>query len=203
MSVECWASRHAHRRLEDIAYLRLYYESPEVERQHPRELARPVQGPAGDGRRQPKMVVFDDLATEERIRVHDKGVARARRPLATSARPPMSYRYGDVVAPYLVVNEPLSDRGRALRRLRADRDAAAHRTATNGLAVVEVLEAAQLSCASSDAAVASSPRSRGRPRRARELRDPAPGGSRSASRERAVSRPDRHAEHAAPCPSST
>ena len=53
------------------------------------------------------MVVFDDLATEERIRVHHKSV---RQPEAVSddlSQPPMSYQYGDVVAPYLVVKEPL------------------------------------------------------------------------------------------------
>ena len=106
-SVACWGSRHAHRRLEDIAHLRLYYEDAGVEATvhvswlHPCKTRR-VTAVGSD-----LMVVFDDLATEERIRVHHKSV---RQPEAVSddlSQPPMSYQYGDVVAPYLVVKEPL------------------------------------------------------------------------------------------------
>ena len=55
----------------------------------------------------------------------------------------MSYRYGDVVAPYLVVNEPLAIEDEhfvdcALTGLRPNTDG------HNGLGVVEVLEAAQV-----------------------------------------------------------
>jgi predicted dehydrogenase len=90
-----------------------------------------------------KMVVFDDLEGEERIRVHNKGVSQPDES-ADLTMPPMSYRYGEVVAPYLVVNEPLLLEDEhfvdcVLTGMHPLTDGA------NGLAVVEVLEAAQLS----------------------------------------------------------
>ena len=59
--MECWASRHAHKRLEDIAYLRLYYENPDVVANvhvwlDPCKVRRVTM--VGSE----KMVVFDDLA---------------------------------------------------------------------------------------------------------------------------------------------
>ena len=117
---------------------------PARRRQRPRELARPVQGPAGDGGRQPE----DGRLRRPRGRGADprpqQGRRAAGRPRATSPRPPMSYRYGDVVSPYLVVNEPLSVEDEhfvdcILTGMRPLTDG------DNGLAVVEVLEAAQLS----------------------------------------------------------
>ena len=87
-----------------------------------------------------KMVVFDDLAAEERIRVHNKGVAQPETE-GDLTQAPMSYRYGDVVSPYLVFNEPLSIEDEhftdcILTGMRPLTDG------ENGLAVVEVLEAA-------------------------------------------------------------
>jgi predicted dehydrogenase len=90
-----------------------------------------------------KMVVFDDLEPEQRIRVHNKGVSQPDE-TADLTMPPMSYRYGEVVAPYLEFNEPLMVEGQHFvdcvrSGMRPLTDGA------NGLAVVEVLEAAQLS----------------------------------------------------------
>jgi predicted dehydrogenase len=143
VSVECWASRHAHPRLEDIAYMRVRYTSPDVEANvhvswlDPCKVRRvTVVGSA-------KMVVFDDLDNEERIRVHNKGVLEPSG-AEDLTKPPMSYRYGEVVAPYMVVNEPLSLEDEhfvdcALTGMQPLTDAA------NGMAVVRVLEAAELS----------------------------------------------------------
>ena len=143
-SVECWASRHAHRRLEDIAYLRLYYDDPgcfaniHVSWLDPRKVRRvTVVGSR-------KMVEFDDLESEERIRVHDKGVFESPSADGNLTEPPMSYRYGDIVAPYLEVNEPLRVEGEHFldciqTGMQPLTDGA------NGLAVVEVLECAQRS----------------------------------------------------------
>jgi predicted dehydrogenase len=142
-SVECWGSRHAHRRLEDIAYLRVCYDQPHVEANvhvswlDPRKVRRmTIVGSS-------KMVVFDDLEGEERIRVHNKSVSQPDES-GDLTMPPMSYRYGEVVAPYLVVNEPLLVEDEhfvdcVLTGMRPLTDGA------NGLAVVEVLEAAALS----------------------------------------------------------
>lgn len=143
-SVACWGSRHAHRRLEDIAHLRLYYEEAGVEATvhvswlHPCKTRR-VTAVGSD-----LMVVFDDLATEERIRVHHKSV---RQPEAVSddlSQPPMSYQYGDVVAPYLVVKEPLVVEDQHFVDC-ITQDVTPLTGGDNGLDVVAVLEAAQLS----------------------------------------------------------
>ncbi len=142
-SVECWGSRHAHRRLEDIAYLRVCYDEPHVEANVHVSWLDPCKVRRMTVVGSSKMVVFDDLEGEERIRVHNKGVVQTDE-TADLTMPPMSYRYGEVVAPYLVVNEPLLLEDEhfvdcILTGMAPLTDGA------NGLAVVEVLEAAQLS----------------------------------------------------------
>lgn len=142
-SVECWGSRHAHPRLEDIAHLRLYYDEPgvfanvNVSWLDPHKVRRVTL--VGSK----KMVVFDDLDAEQRIKVHDKGVeAMATEDDLTA--PPMSYRYGDIVAPYLVVNEPLRvEDEHFIDCVQTGMDPLTN--GENGLAVVEVLDAAQIS----------------------------------------------------------
>jgi predicted dehydrogenase len=143
VSVECWASRHAHRRLEDIAYVRVRYESPSIEANVHVSWLDPCKVRRVTVVGSSQMVVFDDLDSEERIRVHNKGVSEPS-PSDDLTQPPMSYRYGEVVAPYLVVNEPLSIEDEhfadcVLTGMRPLTDA------LNGLAVVRVLEAAQRS----------------------------------------------------------
>ena len=142
-SVECWGSRHAHRRLEDIAYLRVCYDDPHVEANVHVSWLDPCKVRRMTIVGSSKMVVFDDLEAEERIRVHNKGVTQSDDSTDLTL-PPMSYRYGEVVAPYLVFNEPLLLEGQhfvdcIVNGMQPLTDAA------NGLAVVEVLEAAQLS----------------------------------------------------------
>jgi predicted dehydrogenase len=91
-----------------------------------------------------KMVVFDDLASEERIRVHEKSVHEPEQISDDLSQPPMSYRYGDVVSPYVAVNEPLTVEDQHF--VDCILTGATPRTgARNGLAVVEVLAAAELS----------------------------------------------------------
>lgn len=143
VSVECWASRHAHRRLEDIGYLRVRYASPAVEANVHVSWLDPCKVRRVTIVGSSKMVVFDDLDAEERIRVHNKGVSEPDE-TGDMTKPPMSYRYGEVVAPYLVVNEPLSIEDEhfvdcVLTGMKPLTDA------YNGLAVVQVLEAAQRS----------------------------------------------------------
>jgi predicted dehydrogenase len=142
VAVECWASRHAHQHLEDIAYLRLFYDRPNllanvhVSWLDPCKVRRMTM--VGSS----KMAVFDDLATEERIKVHNKGVVVPDDSDLTM--PPMSYRYGEVVSPYLAFNEPLAIEDEhfvdcvltGMTPLTG---------ADNGIAVVEVLEAAERS----------------------------------------------------------
>jgi predicted dehydrogenase len=143
VSVECWASRHAHRKFEDVAHLRLYYDNPGIFANIHVSWLDPckVRRVTVVGRE--KMVVFNDLASEERIRVYDKGVAEQIHDDDVSQMP-MTYRYGDVVMPFLALNEPLGVEDQHF----ADCIQTGLQPVTdgqNGLAVVEVLEAAQRS----------------------------------------------------------
>ena len=141
--VECWAARHAHPRLEDVAHMRLFYEDPgvfanvHVSWLNP-EKVRQVTLVGSN-----KMVVFDDLKAEQRINVHDKGVTAMADGADLTANP-MTYRYGDIVAPYLAMNEPL--------RVEDEHFLSCVQTGmrpltdgNSGLEVVRVLEAAQRS----------------------------------------------------------
>lgn len=139
--VECWGARNAHPRLEDVAQLRLYYDDPgvfanvHVSWLNPKKV-REVTVVGSN-----KMVVFDDLKTEQRVKVHDKGVTAVTDGADLTAVP-MSYRHGDIVSPYLAMNEPL----RVEDEHFLDCVQTGLRPLTDGesgLEVVRVLEAAQ------------------------------------------------------------
>jgi predicted dehydrogenase len=147
VAVQAWASRHAHRRLEDVAYLRLYYDdclddagltaNIHVSWLDPCKVRRVTA--VGSK----KMAVYDDLAAEERIRVLDKGV---NLPLESDdlTQPPMSYRYGDIVVPFIPPDEPLAVQDRHF----IDCVATGARPLSDGedaVSVVEALEAAEFS----------------------------------------------------------
>lgn len=142
--VECWGTRHAHPRLEDVAHVRLYYDDPgvfanvHVSWLNPKKIRQVTL--VGSN----KMVVFDDLKAEQRVQVHDKGVTAMATDGADLTAVPMTYRYGDIVAPYLAMNEPL--------RVEDEHFLSCIETGmrpltdgNNGLKVVRVLEAAQRS----------------------------------------------------------
>jgi predicted dehydrogenase len=147
VAVQAWASRHAHRRLEDVAYLRLYYDdclddagltaNIHVSWLDPCKVRRVTA--VGSK----KMAVYDDLAAEERIRVLDKGVDF---PLESDdfTQPPMSYRYGDIVVPFISPDEPLAVQDRHFIECVAT---GAHPLSDgeDGVSVVETLEAAEFS----------------------------------------------------------
>lgn len=147
VAVQAWASRHAHRRLEDVAYLRLYYDeclddggltaNIHVSWLDPCKVRRITA--VGSK----KMAVYDDLAAEERIRVLDKGVCE---PLEDGdlTQPPMSYRYGDIFVPFVSPEEPLAVQDRHFIECIA-RGARPLSDGEDGLSVVEALEAAEFS----------------------------------------------------------
>jgi predicted dehydrogenase len=142
-AVQAWGSRHAHRRFEDVAYVRMTYEELGVSAYVHVSWLDPckVRRVTVVGSR--KMAVYDDLAAEERIRVHDKSVSC---PVgdADLTQPPMSYRYGDITAPYVPAAEPLAIQDAHF--VECITTGAHSRTdGRRGLAVVEVLEAAQTS----------------------------------------------------------
>ncbi len=147
VAVQAWASRHAHRRFEDVAYLRLFYDdffdghglsaNIHVSWLDPCKVRRVT----AVGSR--KMAVYDDLATEERIRILDRGVF-APSEGDDLTQPPMSYRYGDIVVPFISPDEPLAVQDRHFFECIAT-GARPLTDGQNGLAVVEALEAAELS----------------------------------------------------------
>lgn len=141
--VAAWASRHAHRFLEDVADIQLAYDELGVTAHirvswlDPCKVRRTtVVGSA-------KMAVYNDMLPDERIRVYDKGVVLAADPPAF-AQMPMSYRVGDIQSPYLRFEEPLlvQDREFVSSVVRGERPPT---DGENGLAVVQALEAAQIS----------------------------------------------------------
>jgi predicted dehydrogenase len=54
-----------------------------------------------------KMVVYDDMSDNERIRIYDVGVDPAEVDSLTAHAMPVSYRTGDITSPYISFNEPL------------------------------------------------------------------------------------------------
>ena len=145
-AVEVWASRHAHSRLEDVAYLRLHYETREVEANIHVSWLDPKKVRRLTAVGSQKMAVYNDLETEERIRVHDKGVMVSPSSLSDDdqSQLPMTYRYGDVTAPYFDFREPLSvEDGHFISCIRTGETPLTD--GRNGLAVVRVLDAAQAS----------------------------------------------------------
>jgi predicted dehydrogenase len=147
VAAQAWASRHAHRRFEDVAYLRLFYDDFFDDRGLSANIhvswldPCKVRRVTAVGSR--KMAVYDDLAADERIRVLDKGVSLPPDG-GNLTQPPLSYRYGDIVVPYIAADEPLAVQDGhfidcAMTGARPLTDA------VNGRAVVEALEAAELS----------------------------------------------------------
>jgi predicted dehydrogenase len=146
-AIQAWAARHADPSFEDVAYLRLFYDDPclsatiHVSWLDPCKVRR-VTVVGSD-----KMAVYDDLAAEERVRIIDKGVS-ARLDEAPGVvdltQPPMSYRYGDIVAPFIAADEPLAVQDRHFIEC-VSMGLTPLTDGASGLAVVRILEAAQLS----------------------------------------------------------
>jgi predicted dehydrogenase len=143
IAVQAWASRHAHPRFEDVAYLRLFYDDHRLSANIHVSWLDPCKVRRVTAVGSDKMAVYNDLAADERIRVLDKGVTPP--PVGDDlTQPPMSYRYGDILSPFVASDEPLGLQDRHFA-VCISTGATPATDGNNGLAVVEVLEAAQLS----------------------------------------------------------
>lgn len=141
-TVQVWGSCHVHPTLEDVAYLRLYYGETNVSAVINVSWLSPCKVRRVTVVGTKKMAVYDDMA-EEPVRIYDKGVMRAVQPDDFPAMP-MSYRYGDIVSPYVAIHEPLMREDEHF--IHSIRSGTRPRTdGSSGLAVVRVLEAASLS----------------------------------------------------------
>ena len=143
IAVQAWASRHAHDRLEDVAHIRLFYRDHRLSANIHVSWLDPYKVRRVTVVGSEKMVTYNDLNADERIRVLDKGVDLPKADGDLSQRP-MSYRYGDILAPYVAFDEPLAIEDRHFVDCILNGTTPAT-DGWNGLAVVEVLEAAQLS----------------------------------------------------------
>jgi predicted dehydrogenase len=144
-TVEAWGARHAHRRFEDVAYIRLRYHDLDVTANIHVSWLDPCKVRRTTVVGSKKMAVYNDLAAEERIRIHDKGVEASLGTFGDDlTQPPMIYRYGDIVSPMVEFKEPLSvqDQHFVDSILSGTKP---HTDGLNGLDVVAVLEAAQMS----------------------------------------------------------
>jgi predicted dehydrogenase len=142
-SVQVWGSCHVDPTVEDVAHLRLRYPDSNVTAVIAVSWLSPCKVRRVTVVGSTKMAVYDDMAEQEPVRVYDKGVRREP-PIEKFPAMPMSYRYGDIVSPYVQIREPLMredqhfvECSRLGMRPRTDGLA--------GLAVVQVLEAATTS----------------------------------------------------------
>jgi hypothetical protein len=88
------------------------------------------------------MAVYDDLA-EERLRIYDRGLEGDVDGTPSHERPP-TYRYGDMIAPYIRPDEPLAIQDKHfIDSIRTHTEP--ETSWTTGVAIVAVLEALQMS----------------------------------------------------------
>jgi predicted dehydrogenase len=105
-TVTAWAQRNLGDRHADVAYMRLEFPRSampafvHVSWLDPCKVRRFTV--VGDQ----KMAVYNDMSDTDRIRVYDTGVDAAESALADSSIP-VSYRTGDIVAPFIAFQEPL------------------------------------------------------------------------------------------------
>lgn len=143
-SVHAWGSPHVHPSLEDVAYLRLDYADLDVQANIHVSWLDPQKVRRTTAVGSKKMAVYDDMATEERIRVYDKAVLPSGGNGQSATV--MDYHLGPITSPLVDFDEPLAVQDRHYldcivtgNRPRTD--------GASGLAVVQVIEAAQLSLA--------------------------------------------------------
>jgi predicted dehydrogenase len=143
VSVQAWGSKHCHHFLEDVAYLRLLYAEPEVTANIHVSWLDPCKVRRTTVVGSSKMAVYNDLSSDERIRIFDKGVVSPNEG-GSLQNMPMSYRYGEIRAPYLPFEEPLSVQDAEF--VSCVLTGGTPRThGVNGLNVVQILECADVS----------------------------------------------------------
>lgn len=141
-SVKAWARPHAHRFLEDVAYLQLDYGDKGVTAQIHVSWLDPCKIRRVTVVGSEKMAVYDDMVVDERVRVFDKGVAFG--PNTESPCLPVSYRHGGIESPWIDFQEPLMIEDRQfIHSVRTGERPPSD--GESGLAVVRVLEAAERS----------------------------------------------------------
>lgn len=141
-TVTAWGSRYVHPQHEDVAYLRLDYADIGVRTNIHVSWLDPHKVRRITAVGSKKMVVYNDMADSERIRVYDKSAIppdEGDGPLSQFA-----YHLGDTVSPFVAFAEPLAVQDQHF----VDCVTSGSRPSVeggSGLAVVQVLECAQIS----------------------------------------------------------
>lgn len=140
-TVSAWTTSNLHGQHPDVAYLRLGFPRTathafvHVSWLDPCKVRRVTV--VGDR----KMVVYNDLSDNERLRIYDVGVDCDEAPGDSLHAMPVSYRTGDITSPYFAFSEPLGVQDAHF--VECVRTGATPRTpGHSGLEVVEALEAA-------------------------------------------------------------
>jgi predicted dehydrogenase len=137
-AVSAWGSTIMWAGVEDLAYIRLQYQELGVTGYIHVSWLDPYKVREVTVVGSKKMAIYNDLC-EERLRIFDRGVEQCQQQSAQFERP-ISYRYGDIISPYIKSEEPLALEVRHF--VECIRHGTVPQTnGQNGLAVVAVLEA--------------------------------------------------------------
>jgi predicted dehydrogenase len=141
-TVTAWGSRHVHPEHEDVAYLRLDYADLGVRTNIHVSWLDPHKVRRITAVGSKKMVVYNDLTDGERIRVYDKAAV----PPAESDGPlsGVAYHLGDTVSPFVPFAEPLAVQDQHFVDCITSNSIPLV-SGSSGVAVVQVLECAQVS----------------------------------------------------------
>jgi predicted dehydrogenase len=139
-AVAAWGHSHANRGHEDVAHLQLRYAETGMRAYVHVSWLDPCKVRRVTIVGSEKMVVYNDLAGDQKIRIYDVGIEDAGA-LDPAYGAPVKYRLGDIFSPRVMPQEPLAVQ--AAHMIDCIRTGATPRTdGRNGLAVARVLEAA-------------------------------------------------------------
>ena len=143
VSTSAWGHSHADQGFEDVAHMRLRYADSNQSAYIRVSWLAPTKVRQVTVVGSKKMAVYDDLSTDERIRIYDVGLV----PVADTnlfEGPPVEYHRGDIVSPFIPFDEPLLVQDEHM--IECVRNGEPPRTdGQSGLSVVRVLEAASRS----------------------------------------------------------
>jgi predicted dehydrogenase len=139
-AVSAWGHSHANRGLEDVAHIQLRYAETGIRAYIHVSWLDPCKVRRVTIVGSEKMVVYNDLAGDQKIRIFDVGIEDSG-DLDPHYGEPVKYRLGDIVSPRVTPQEPLAVQ--AAHMINCMRTGATPSTdGHSGLAVARVLEAA-------------------------------------------------------------
>lgn len=141
-TVTAWGSRHVHPEHEDVAYLRLDYSDLGVRSNIHVSWLDPNKVRQITAVGSKKMVVYNDMADGERIRIYDKSAIPPDE--SGGPLPGIAYHLGDVMSPFVPFAEPLAVQDQHFVDCIANSSPPCV-DGSSGLAVVQTLECAQIS----------------------------------------------------------